>query len=134
MKQSIFLVFSMLFSLGLFAQTKSVEEIVQANLDAYNSRDIETFMLFIDENIEFYNAGECEPYLKGKSEVRKRYISYFEKSPNLHSEIKNRMVFGNKVIDYEYITGANGNTEPFELIFMYEVMGDKIIKTTAIRK
>ncbi|MDB9775644.1 hypothetical protein OAB47_05360 [Vicingaceae bacterium] len=44
------------------------------------------------------------------------------------------MVFGNKVIDYEYITGSNGSSEPFELIFMYEVKGDKIVKKTAISK
>lgn len=120
-------------STALFSQENSIEGIVQANLDAYNNRDIETFMMYIDDDIEFYNLGECEPYLKGKAEVKKRYSDYFAKSPNLHSEIKNRMVFGNQVIDYEYITGSNGSNEPFELIFMYEVVEGKIKKTTSIR-
>lgn len=134
MKTGVLFLLSFFFSLGLIAQNKSVEEIVQANLNAYNNRDIETFMSYIDENIEFYNFGECEPYLKGKKAVLERYTDYFQKSPRLHSEIKKRMVFGNKVIDYEYITGSNGSNEPFELIFIYEVMGDLIVKTTAIRK
>ena len=91
-------------------------------------------MSFIDEDIEFYNLGDCEPYLRGKAEVRKRYTAYFEKSPKLHSIIKKRIAFDNKIIDYEYITGSNGDSKPFELIFMYEVENEKIIKTTAIRK
>ena len=133
MKFSI-LLFNLFISSVLFGQTTEVEKIVQAYLDAYNNRDVDAFMEYIDEDIEFYNLGECEPYMKGKAEVRKRYQSYFEKSPELHSEIKNRMVFENKVIDYEYITGSNGNSKPFELIFMYEVEGEKIVRTTAIRK
>ncbi|MEQ8625543.1 MAG: nuclear transport factor 2 family protein [Vicingaceae bacterium] len=130
----ITLLITVFISCSLFSQDSELEKVVQANLDAYNNRDIETFMKYIDDDIAFYNLGECEPYLKGKEEVRKRYQDYFDKSPNLHSEIKNRMVFGNKVIDYEYITGSNGTNEPFELIFMYEVEDQKIVKTTAIRK
>ena len=119
---------------AVFCQNNKAEDVVKANLDAYNNRDIDSFMLYIADDIKFFNLGECEPYLKGKEEVRKRYSQYFEKSPILHSEIKNRIVFDNKVIDYEYITGANGSSKPFELIFMYEVLEGKIIKTTAIRK
>lgn len=130
----ITLLITVFISCSLFSQDYELEKVVQANLDAYNNRDIETFMKYIDDDIAFYNLGECEPYLKGKEEVRKRYQDYFDKSPNLHSEIKNRMVFGNKVIDYEYITGSNGTNEPFELIVMYEVEDQKIVKTTAIRK
>ena len=95
----ITLLITVFISCSLFSQDSELEKVVQANLDAYNNRDIETFMKYIDDDIAFYNLGECEPYLKGKEEVRKRYQDYFDKSPNLHSEIKNRMVFGNKVID-----------------------------------
>ncbi len=132
--RNILVIISLFFFNAVYSQNKSVEEVVQANLDAYNNRDIESFMQYIADDIEFYNLGECEPYLKGKEEVRKRYAAYFEKSPKLHSEIRNRMVFDNKVIDYEYITGSNGSGEPFELIFMYEVVEEQIVKTTAVRK
>ncbi|XOV67852.1 MAG: nuclear transport factor 2 family protein [Fluviicola sp.] len=110
------------------------DSIVQLSLDAYNNHDFELFMSYFHEDVEMYNLNECEPYKSGKDAVGERYKEYFEASPNLHSTIVNRMVLGNKVIDYEHITGANGNKEPFELIFMYEVEGDKIIRTTAIRK
>jgi hypothetical protein len=91
-------------------------------------------MEYIANDIAMYNMGECDPYLKGKEKVRERYASYFEKSPELHSEIKQRIIFDNKVMDHEYITGSNGSSEPFELIFIYEVKDGLIVKTTAIRK
>ena len=116
------------------AFSQSAETIVQANLEAYNERDIETFMSYISEDIEMYNLGDCEPYMKGKEAVEKLYADYFDRSPELHSEIKKRIVFDNKVIDHEYITGANGSSDPFELVFMYEVENDLIVRTTAIRK
>ena len=112
----------------------SPDSIVQLSLNAYNNHDFELFMSYFSEDIEMYNLNECEPNVSGIEAVGERYKKYFDASPELHSEIKNRIVFENKVIDYEYITGARGSSEPFELIFMYEIEGDKIIRTTAIRK
>lgn len=119
---------------GFQAWGQSAEKVVQANLDAYNNGDIETFMKYIDDDVEMYNLGECEPYLKGKEAMKELYADYFKRSPDLHSEIKNRVAFDNKVIDHEYITGANGSSEAFELVFMYEVENGLIIRTTAIRQ
>lgn len=116
------------------AQDTKPDSIVQLSLNAYNHHDFELFMSYFSEDVEMYNLGDCEAYVQGREAVRKLYKDYFDASPNLHSDIKNRMVFGNKVIDYEYITGARGSDEPFELIFMYEVEGGEIVKTTAIRK
>ena len=112
----------------------SPDSIVQLSLEAYNNHDFELFMSYFSDEIEMYNLNECEPTVVGIEAVGKLYKDYFNASPDLHSEIKNRVVFDNKVIDYEYITGARGSSKPFELIFMYEIEGGKIIKTTAIRK
>ncbi|MFK7783474.1 MAG: nuclear transport factor 2 family protein [Crocinitomicaceae bacterium] len=110
------------------------DSIVQLSLDAYNNHEFELFMSFFAEDVEMFNLNQCEPYAKGIDEVRNLYKGFFDASPNLHSEIKQRMVFDNKVMDYEYVTGARGSSEPFEIIFMYEIEGDKIVRTTAIRK
>ena len=131
-KTLLFGLFISFMILNLNAQNP--EAIVQANLEAYNKHDIDTFMEYMADDIEMYNMGECEPYLKGKENVKARYAAYFEKSPDLHSDIKQRIVFDNQVIDHEYITGANGSKEPFELIFIYEVRDGLIVKTTSIRK
>jgi len=116
------------------SQEVKPDSIVQLSLDAYNNHDFERFMSYFADSVEMYNLGDCEPYRVGKEAVGKMYKEYFDASPELHSEIKNRMVFGNTVIDYEYITGARGSDEPFELVFMYHIEGEKIVKTTAIRK
>ena len=135
MKNAVLIGWMMMGSIfTTYAQDARPDSIVQLSLDAYNNHDFELFMSYFSEEIVMCNLGECEPYATGIAAVEKLYKDYFEASPDLHSEIRNRMVFGNKVIDYENITGARGSSEPFELIFMYEIKGEKIIKTTAIRQ
>lgn len=135
MQKIVMLTFvTMAFVFSTAAQDVKPDSIVQLSLDAYNNHDFELFMNYFSEDVEMYNLGDCEANVQGREAVRELYKDYFDASPNLHSEIKNRMVFDNKVIDYEYITGARGSDKPFELIFMYEIEGDKIVRTTAIRK
>lgn len=123
----------LIFNLNASAQDANPDSIVQLSLDAYNNHDFALFMSYFSEEVEMFDVGQCEAYVSGKEAVGKLYKDYFDASPDLHSTITNRMVLGNKVIDYEYITGARGG-DPFELIFMYEVENDKIVRTTAIRK
>lgn len=129
----IILLCSITFSISI-AQTSEVEKIVQANLDAYNNHDIDLFMSFFDKNIVLKNFQDQKITAQGIEAVRAIYEPYFKASPQLHSKILNRMVFDNKVIDYEYITGARGNTEPFQIIMIYEVINNKITTMTAIRQ
>ena len=118
----------------MMAQEINPEKIVQANLDAYNLHDIEAFMSFFSEDIAMYNFNENKKTAQGISEVRAIYEPYFKASPNLHSKILKRTVFDNNVIDHEYITGANGRKDAFEIVLIYEVNDGKITKMTAIRK
>lgn len=112
----------------------SAEQVVQANLDAYNARDIERFMAYFSSGIELYNFADTKRTAQGLVEVRKIYQELFDLSPKLHSQIINRIVFDNKVIDHEYITGRRGSDTPVELVLIYEVKEEKIVKMTAIRK
>lgn len=112
----------------------NAEQIVQANLDAYNARDIDRFMEYFSPDVELYNFADHQPTAKGQVELRKIYQELFDASPKLHSQIVNRIVFDNKVIDHEYITGRRGSDTPVELVLIYEVKEGKIVKMTAIRK
>lgn len=105
------------------------ETIVQQQLDAYNTRDIEGFLATYTDNVKLYNFPH-KLRTDGLEAMRKGYTNFFESSPDLHCELKNRIVIGNKVIDEEYIT-ANGNT--FSAIAVYEVEDGKIAKVTFIR-
>jgi hypothetical protein len=119
---------------AMIAQENNAEKIVQANLDAYNAHDIELFMSFFSDDIAMYNFKDSKQTASGINEVRAIYEPYFKASPNLHSKILKRTVFDNKVIDHEYITGASGSSDPFEIVLIYEVEDTKIVKMTAIRK
>jgi hypothetical protein len=58
----------------------------------------------------------------------------FEQSPNLHSNVVSRQVIGNKVLDYEVITGRNNQPEPLFLIAIYEVENGKIKRCYFVRE
>jgi len=62
--------------------------------------------------------------------MRAGFIRFFDNTPNLHCEIKKRIVIGNKVIDQEYITA---NDQNFGAVAVYEVENGKIAKVTFIR-
>jgi hypothetical protein len=112
----------------------TVEQVVQHNLDAYNARDIEQFMADFSDDIEMYNFNDGKLTAKGKTAVRKIYQELFDLSPKLHSTILKRIVFDNKVIDHESIIGRRGSTETLEMVLIYEVKDQKIVKTTAMRQ
>lgn len=112
----------------------SPKEIIQKNLDAYNSLDINTFMSCFHPKIKLFNFGNEQPTAIGKEEVQRIYQSLFLQSPNLHSTIIKRIAFENKIIDHESITGRMGNKDIIEMVLIYEVEEEKIIKITAIKK
>lgn len=107
----------------------SPEAIVQQQLDAYNARDIEAFLDTYTEDIGLYNF-PAKKRTQGKEEMRKGYSGYFDRTPDLHAKIKNRIVIANMVIDEEEVT-ANGNT--FSAVAIYEVENGKISKVTFLR-
>ena len=112
-----------------FVAEVSPRHIVEKQLEAYNSRDIESFSATYSENIELYNYPN-ELISKGKEELIKSYGAFFDSTPDLHCEIKNRMVVGSKVIDQEYVT-MNG--QRFSTVAIYEVENGKIAKVTFIQ-
>ena len=87
------------------------ETVVQANLDAYNAHNIDLFMSYFTEDVAIYEFKNGKQTADGKKEVRDIYEPYFKASPELHSTIIKRTVFGNKVIDHESITGRYGSDQ-----------------------
>ena len=109
------------------------ERIVQQQVDAYNKRNLKVFLDCHAPEIELYSFSENLPYAIGRSALKDIYQDVFENSPNLHAEILNRMVMGNKVIDHEKVTGRKG-VEVSEIIAIYEIENGLISKARFIRK
>ena len=129
-----FILLLILGSNSLMAQMKTPEQVVQINLDCYNNRNLEGFMSSFHTDIKIYTLGESIPTVVGTAEVRKLYKELFDLSPKLHSTILKRITFDNKVIDHESIVGRRGSADTYELVLIYEVKDEKIIRITVIRK
>lgn len=108
---------------------ESAEAIVQTQLNAYNRRDINAFLNTYSEDIKIFDYPN-KLRLEGKESIRERYTDFFENTPDLHAEIKNRIIIGNKVIDEELVI-INGTK--ISAVAIYEVENGKIAKVTFIR-
>lgn len=100
------------------------EAVVQRQLDAYNRLDLEAFVREFSADVLAYRMQSHEPFLSGKAALTEYYRDHRFNQPKLHSQLVNRMVFGNKVIDHELITGVGD--EAIELAAVYEVTGAEI--------
>lgn len=103
------------------------EEVIQKQVEAYNKRDIETFVACHSPTVQLFNFSKAYPFCKDIKQLRQIYQDIFDQSPTLHSKIINRIVMGHTVIDHELITGRI-DADPFELIAIYEVQNQLITK------
>jgi hypothetical protein len=127
MKKSLLLLSCYFLVIAAFAQTKSVaENLAQQQLDGYNNRDIEAFLVPYADSVEVYQFPNKLLY-KGKTTMRKEYEPMFANTIDLHCTITNRMVLGNKVIDEESVL-FNKAKPPFKAIAIYVIENDKIAK------
>jgi hypothetical protein len=103
--------------------------LIQKQLDAYNAKDLEAFMSIYTEGVKLYNYPN-ELLSEGKDQMRKDYIAWFQRTPDLKASVKKRIVIGNKVINEEQII-ANGKI--FNTVAIYEVENGRIRKVTFIQ-
>ncbi len=108
------------------------EAFAQRQLNAYNARDLEAFLEPYSDSVELYNFPN-DMWAKGKTRMREVYGGMFERTPELHCELKNRMVLGNTVIDEERVTGfPNGRV--IEAIAIYKIEEGRIARVYFVRK
>jgi imidazolonepropionase-like amidohydrolase len=111
---------------------KTAEDIVQQQVNAYNARDIEAFLATYSPEIEIYDHPDRLRY-SGLEEMRSRYQSFFERTPNLHVEIVGRIVLGNYVIDREKVTGLPSG-RVIHAVAIYKVQNGLIQRVWFIRE
>ena len=105
------------------------EQVVQAQVDSYNARNLERFINCYSPDIVILD-GEGNQMTKGHEGMRQLYAGLFEQSPKLHAEIKTRITSGQYVIDEEHITGINLKGYPSEMhaAVVYRVSDGKITR------
>ena len=104
------------------------EVLINKQIEYYNNHDLEGFISTYHEDAEFYKLTDNSLLFKGVEGMRKRYSERFEVQ-KVHAEIINRIVIGNKVIDYEHVTFAAGTGAKGDLmkaVAIYEIEDDLI--------
>ena len=103
--------------------------IVQRQLDAYNSHDLDALMATYSDDVQHFEFPSTL-LASGAAQVRER-LSVRLQEPDLHARLVNRIAMGNLVIDQEVITRNFPEPEgvgTIELIAMYEVQGERITR------
>ena len=103
------------------------EEVVKRQLEAYNAKDIDSFMAtWADDALYFEHPSTL--LANGAAEIRARHILRF-KEPDLYGRLIKRTVLKNKVIDIEIVsrTFPEGPGH-VEVVCIYEVENKKIAK------
>ncbi|MCP8971162.1 nuclear transport factor 2 family protein [Ectobacillus ponti] len=101
-----------------------MQDAVQWQLDAYNSKDVEKFLQAYTDDVTAYDHPDMLLF-SGKEAMRERYSKLFSQYPNMHCELVHRARLGSHVMDHERITGRGG--EPIEALATYELQ-DGLIK------
>ncbi len=82
--------------------TASLSSLIQAQLDAFNAKDVEAFLrTYAADATQFTLHGA--PLAQGHDQLRERYVARFQE-PDLHARLLSRTIVGNIVTDAELIT------------------------------
>lgn len=101
--------------------------VVQRQLDAYNAHDLDALMATYADDVQHFEF-PAMPVASGAAQVRERLAVRLQE-PNLHARLLARTAMGNLVIDHEIVTrDFPEGPGTAELIAMYEVQGEKIVR------
>jgi hypothetical protein len=108
------------------AAVTDAERVVQAQVDAFNRRDVEAFMAVYAPNAIHWEY-PADTVFAGAARIRAHYTELFSDPDvvGLHAEVRERIVKGRFVIDEEYITGLPGD-DPHVSVIIYEVVDGRI--------
>ena len=95
------------------------ERLVPEQLDGYHARDLARFVACYADDVQLFSPPAAEPAMLGKAALSAHYAAKRFNLPQLHAELVNRMVLGNKVVDHERISGVRA--EPFDAGVVFEV-------------
>lgn len=105
--------------------TPSPAAVVQAQLDAYNAKDIDALLATYAADA-LQTTLDGEPLARGHAEMRPRFLARFAE-PDLHALLLSRTVMGGTVVDHERITRNFGEGRgTVEMLCIYQIQGDTI--------
>lgn len=102
-------------------QATEAERVVQAQVDAFNRRDVEGFMAAYAPGAIHWEY-PADTVFAGAARIRAHYTELFSDPDvtNLHADVRSRIVKDRFVIDEEHITGLPAD-DPHISVIIYEV-------------
>lgn len=104
--------------------------LAEGQLHAYNNRDIEKFCTFFHPNVIVYVAGNPIPTCEGIEAFKTIYTARFNDNPDLHCQLKSRIVVDHAVLDEEWVTGVASALAPSHVVAIYQFK-DGLIHTVS---
>lgn len=108
------------------AASPNAERVVQAQVEAYNQRDLEAFLRHFAPDARLYAFPDSLMFA-GRDTLRTVYGNLFAHASGLRAEIIRRTVQGHYVIDQETTHGIS-TRGPLTGVAIYEVRGDLITR------
>jgi hypothetical protein len=101
------------------------EEVVQAQVEAYNAHDLEALAATYHPDAQIHDLALGQT-LTGPAALRAVWQERFTTHPAHQAEILQRLVVGDFVVDLEHIVGlADGST--VDALVLYQVSGGQIL-------
>jgi len=109
--------------------TAEPEEVVQRQVDAFNTHDLEAFLATYAEDAVAGGGDGMEAPVRGREALRAHYARRLAQ-PGLRATIEQRVRMGRWIVDYELVENEAGATPA---IAVYEVEDGLIRRSTIIR-
>jgi hypothetical protein len=104
--------------------TRTPEQAVQHQLDAYNAHDLARFLEVYEDDVVVYRLPSSVPAFSSLAQLSEFYRTERFNLPELRAELLNRIVIGNVVIDHERVHGVRDR--PFDVAASYRVVEGRI--------
>ena len=112
---------------------RTPEQCAQAQLDAYNARNIDAFAEVYTDDVQLIDLASGEVFCDGQGALVDRYGPMFDSHPDLNCKLVSRIVCGDFVYDEEHVTGLQENTI-VHAVATYQVANGKIMKAWFARE
>ncbi len=101
----------------------TAESIVQQQMNGYNGHSLEAFLSPYAEDVRMYDFPD-KLTIEGKDQMRQEY-QFVNDIKDLHSQLKNRIVKGDTIIDYLDVT-VDKEKPTIQVIAIYKIRNQKI--------
>ena len=107
--------------------------LVQGQLEAYNRHDVDLFCSFYHDNIEIFRINKLNQLsdfkshdiLTGITKFREVYLNLFNEFPQIHCQLKSRIILKDCIIDEEEVYKSK-NDDILHAVAIYKFKDNKI--------